>query len=323
MAEVKLQKGNLFNPLTGYFDFNLLNSSEYDLEISIDGKKEYYRIRFKDFKYIATKLKTSSSYEFIKPEGLSHSPKDEVLEFINSDFYKTEYKNRIIMDRCVRENRTRKYSTDESYSNYLASLFQKSSFNSFPLCSFYVDSKNYNDRKDVSGYKVSIENVKNRYYIVFVECIGKETSSKVDNEVLWFIYDREEFLEEKSYFEESVLSITENKEHPLLLTESFALLTGENNELAKNILKQIKKYREYFRTSKIQNFLRRDFEKQDKDSIRNSLIKILGLTTYQEVKFALENNEQFARQLVEYIMNEETDIENVVTESKIMSKTLD
>lgn len=32
---VKLQKGNLFNSLTGYYDFNLLNSCEYDLEINI------------------------------------------------------------------------------------------------------------------------------------------------------------------------------------------------------------------------------------------------------------------------------------------------
>lgn len=318
MTDIKLQKGNLFNPLTGYFDFDLVNSSEYDLEVSIDGNKEYYRIRFKDFDYVVTKLKNSDNYEFIKPCSLTPSPKDEVLEFFNSEYYKKEFKNRFKTDNFIRENRTRKYSTDASYSNYFASLFQKSKFNSTSVCSFYVDSKNYCDRKNVEGYKVDIELVRNRYYIVFVEAVGR--GLRKNNEPMWFIYDRKDFKREKDYFIEDVLTLVDNDKYPLLLTESLMLLAGSNQEKTKNILCQLEKYKEYFKASNIKEFLKRDFEKEDISSEKNSLIKILTLTNYQEIKFALEHNNNFRRELIDFILNDKDDIENSVVEAKKVKK---
>ena len=48
MEQAILRKGNLYNPLTKRIDNRLLDSDQYDLEVTIGDKTSYYRVRYNE-----------------------------------------------------------------------------------------------------------------------------------------------------------------------------------------------------------------------------------------------------------------------------------
>ncbi len=317
-GNVTLQKGNLYNPLTGYFDFNLLNSSEYDLEITINEKKEYFRIRYIDFHYVASPIANLNNYEFYKSKIGAKCSKEEILEFRKSDFYQKEYAGKKEVEMNVKKKG--KYISTESYSNFLNQLLQKNTFRVEPEYSFLLPAATWNDRKGVLGYDISIESIKNRYFIIFADALAKKGYTRGKLNSLWMIYDKKSYIQEKTNFEDELLAISIEENLPFHLTQTMFLLTNQNPELTKKILQNLKQYQEYFATSEIKTFLKREFIRTDKDSMQGSLIKILGAKIYQDLCFCLERDQHLSRAIIDYILYHSEDIEYSIPEKTLIKK---
>jgi len=317
-GNVTLQKGNLYNPLTGYFDFNLLNSSEYDLEITINEKKEYFRIRYIDFHYVAYPIANLDNYEFCKPKISTKCSKEELLEFRKSDFYQKEYRGKKEVE--MNAKRKGRYISTESYSNFLSQLLQKNTFKVEPECNFLLPTTTWNERRGVLGYDVSIESIKNRYFIIFAEALAKKGYGREKSNPLWMIYDRKNYIHEKTSFEDGLSAISAEENLPFNLTQTMFLLTNQNPELTKKILHNVKQYQEYFTTSEIQKFLKREFIRTDMDSMKGSLIKILGAEIYQDLGFCLERDQCLSRAIIDYILYHSEDMKYVVPEKTLKKK---
>ena len=87
MTNFTLRKGNLYNHLDNRIDKKIIDSNQYDLELQINNKKEYYIIRLNGDRFEAWSINISEK-EFFLPRFSSFCKVSELESFRSTEFYK-------------------------------------------------------------------------------------------------------------------------------------------------------------------------------------------------------------------------------------------
>lgn len=222
MEQAVLRKGNFYNPLTKRIDKLLLDSDQYDLEITIDGKPRYFRVRYEDsfFEALEGKPKSFIIHKYnarpIKPE--------EAQSFTKTRFFKENFSNKKIFPRPSME-------MDMDYYVSLKRKRKNKEINSSRIIyNFSLPSLGIREKYDVNRYDIEIELVNNRYYIVFITEKVNEYGIQRQNP-LYMIYEKKDFAKMKNNLDEIILDIAIKEDYPLYLLEYVYLATGGDYKL--------------------------------------------------------------------------------------------
>lgn len=286
MSKFKIRKGNLYNQLTGKIDKKLLDSNQYDLELKVDGIVKYFRIRLYDARFEASPIVLDKK-QFILPEFSSSCNINEITNFRTTKFYKSKFKYRSLFESEIRKTDRYKqlYSDLPDYYYYLQRLLNKNNLSSENIYNFSLPAINERKKDGVISYDVSIECVKARYYIVFMKELV-EKGYYQGNKNLYMIYDRKDFVSEKSKIENEVLKICSENDYPIILTELVYIITNGDLFLINEILNKIK-------------------EAKNKKDIRIILESELFKLLASNIKY----NDLLKKELFSYIKEDKEDIE--------------
>lgn len=222
MENVVLRKGNLFNPLTQRIDNLLLDSDQYDLEITIDGKPKYYRVRYIDSSFKATEGKPKTFF-IHRYNGRPINP-EEAKSFTRTRFFREQFQDKSIFPKQIMIE-----STD-----YYASLQRKRGNrninNSRVIYSFTLPSLGVRKKYDVNQYDIEVDLVNNRYYVIFI--MEKVNDYGIQRkEPIYMIYEKKDFMAMKAKIDEAVLDIAIKEDYPLTLLEYVYITTGGDYKL--------------------------------------------------------------------------------------------
>lgn len=286
MSKFKIRKGNLYNQLTGKIDKKLLDSNQYDLELKVDGIVKYFRIRLYDARFEASPIVLDKK-QFILPEFSSSCNINEITNFRTTKFYKSKFKYRSLFESEIRKTDRYKqlYSDLPDYYYYLQRLLNKNNLSSENIYNFSLPAINERKKDGVISYDVSIECVKARYYIVFMKELV-EKGYYQGNKNLYMIYDRKDFVSEKSKIENEVLKICSENDYPIILTELVYIITNGDLFLINEILNKIK-------------------DAKNKKDIRIILESELFKLLASNIKY----NDLLKKELFSYIKEDKEDIE--------------
>lgn len=286
MSKFKIRKGNLYNQLTGQIDKNILDSNQYDLELKVDNMVKYFRIRLYDARFEASPIVLDKK-QFILPQFSSSCNINEITNFRTTKFYKSEFKYRGLFESEIRKaNRYKQsYSDLPDYYYYLQRLLNKNNLSAENIYNFSLPAINERKKDGVISYDVSIENVRTRYYIVFMKELV-EKGYYQGNKSLYMIYDRNDFFREKSRVEGEVLKICYEKNCPIILTELIYIVTAGDLFLINQLLNKIKEAKN---------------KKDVRIVLKSEFFKLLS----SNIKY----NDLLEKELLSYINGEKEDIE--------------
>ena len=161
---IEIRKGNLYNQFVGKIDRKLLDSNQYDLEVIVDGEPKYYRIRFIDSKFKACPIKLEKD-KFYLPEFSKKCNIYELNSFRKTDFYRKDFPYKRVLEQQKKRNFNSK-NTFMEYYYYFQDITKKNIITSELEYSFSIPIINERYIEN-SFYDVSIERVRNYYYLIF------------------------------------------------------------------------------------------------------------------------------------------------------------
>ena len=286
MAKFKIKKGNLYNQLTGKIDKNLLDSNQYDLELKIDNTVKYFRIRLYDAKFEASPIVLDKK-QFLLPQFSSSCNINEITNFRTTKFYKNEFKYRGLFESEIRKNDRYKQSYRDlpDYYCYLQRLLNKNNLSSESIYDFSLPAINERKKDGVISYDVSIECVKTRYYIVFLKELVEKNYYQ-GNKNLYMIYDRKDFINEKSKIESEILKLCSKSNYPSVLTKLIYIVTNGDLFLINELYNKIQDARN---------------KKNVKILLQSDIFKLLS----SNIKY----NNLLEKEILSYINGEKEDIE--------------
>lgn len=286
MAKFKIKKGNLYNQLTGKIDKNLLDSNQYDLELKIDNTVKYFRIRLYDARFEASPIVLDKK-QFLLPQFSSSCNINEITNFRTTKFYKNEFKYRGLFESEIRKNDRYKQSYRDlpDYYCYLQRLLNKNNLSSESIYDFSLPAINERKKDGVISYDVSIECVKTRYYIVFLKELVEKNYYQ-GNKNLYMIYDRKDFINEKSKIESEVLKLCSKSNYPSVLTKLIYIVTNGDLFLINELYNKIQDARN---------------KKNVKILLQSDIFKLLS----SNIKY----NNLLEKEILSYINGEKEDIE--------------
>jgi len=284
MSKIKLRKGNLYNQLERKIDKNLLDSNQYDLELKIEGKKEYYRVRLVDSKFIAFPISLEKK-DFFVPEFSQSTNVEEINSFLKTQFYKRDFPYQRALEQKARGMHAIQKGLPEYYY-YLQRTMKKSNVLSNKEYDFSLPEIRVAGRKEgILSYHVKVECAANAYYLIFL----KEQMMKdyyQGNEELYMIYSRKYFEEKRQEVKSDSKKISLEKTSPLILTELLYTITSGNEKLLDPLTKEIEQAR---RT--------RNFD------------LLLTSKSFQLLKAPLKYDEELLSEFSSYIDGKKKDIE--------------
>lgn len=286
MAKFKIKKGNLYNQLTGKIDKNLLDSNQYDLELKIDNTVKYFRIRLYDARFEASPIVLDKK-QFLLPQFSSSCNINEITNFRTTKFYKNEFKYRGLFESEIRKNDRYKQSYRDlpDYYCYLQRLLNKNNLSSESIYDFSLPAINERKKDGVISYDVSIECVKTRYYIVFLKELVEKNYYQ-GNKNLYMIYDRKDFINEKSKIESEILKLCSKSNYPSVLTKLIYIVTNGDLFLINELYNKIQDARN---------------KKNVKILLQSDIFKLLS----SNIKY----NNLLEKEILSYINGEKEDIE--------------
>ncbi len=222
MENVVLRKGNLYNPLTQRIDKLLLDSDQYDLEITINGNPRYFRVRYTDSSFKATEGKPKSF--FIHRYNARPINPEEAKSFTKTRFFREQFQEKSIFPKQLMIEST------DYYASLQRKRGNKNINNSKVVYNFTLPSLGERKKNDVNYYDVEIDLVNNRYYVVFI--IEKVNDYGIQRrEPLYMIYEKKDFATMKSNLDEIILDIAIKEDYPLNLLEYVYIATGGDYKL--------------------------------------------------------------------------------------------
>lgn len=217
---IMFRKGNLYNELEGRIDNRLIDSSQFDLEVSTPDKVAFYRLR---------NMTSAAVAEGIIPESFT-SPKfskqgirvSEMQEFMGTSFFEEEFP----YQREFKKSLLEEHIDVQSYYAFLQRVTGKKIINNrADLYSFSLPALGNREKEGISSYHVDIETFRNRYYAVFFsEQVNGRDIQKVNHE--YMIYDKHAFTRARAALDNQVLDIAIEKGYPLNFLRYVYLMTG-------------------------------------------------------------------------------------------------
>lgn len=225
MSRLILKKGNLFSPIDQKIDFRLIDSSEYDLEVTLGSDKRYYQIRYST-SYFDVKEIEVDSFVLPKYSPSGVSPR-EVDGFRKSSFFRYSFP---YCDFFYDELYKSKNSTDSCFA-FLQRITGKNNLNNVKtLYCFSIPAIGARKKLGVISYDICIELVRNRYYVVSIkENVEKGYLQRKD--IQYMVYDKKEFQKIKAMQENQVLDLAIEKEYPLNLLQYVYLMTNGDEDM--------------------------------------------------------------------------------------------
>lgn len=279
MDKIVLRKGNLFNQLSNKIDRNLIDSSQYDLEVTVGDDRKYYRVR-----YLASSLEafevTPSSFVTSRNHQFSTSI-SEVANFKKTDFFWEEFPyKRAFQNEFFKEGNDK---NTEAYYSFLQRMVGKKTINKYePIYQFSLPPIDVREKFGVLSYDLDINLVRNRYYLVFF--LEKVASGFYQQEEpQYLIYDKNSFMREKETLEEAVINLAIENEYPLNFLQYVYIVANGNLEIISQFFKTINGVSNYEAFSRY--------------------------PIYNLVKENVRSNEDFKREIDSYIKGEKQDID--------------
>lgn len=264
MSQATLRKGNLYNPLTQSIDNLLLDSDQYDLEVSIDGETRYYRVRYVESFFEAEEI-TPKNFVIHRYNKSPILP-EEAKSFMKTKLFREGIKGKSQFPKM-------KSPETEPFYAHLQRKKGRNFINHSSLAySFTLPSLGTREKGDVSYYEIEIELANNRYYVIFMKERVNEFGLQRENP-LYMIYEKKDFNKMKAMVDEAVLDIAIREDYPLNLLQYVYIATGGDYSL-------ISRFFHSLETAKsiegllIDPFIRKIISKNEE--IREELIKYLN-----------------------------------------------
>lgn len=238
MNKLSFKKGNLFNGIDGKIDSNIIDSSQYDLEIKNKDELSYYRIRFEESFYTASEI-TPDSFN-----ASSYNNNTGIIEI--ADFRKTQYfKNKFPYYKEFNKEFYRRNPELESYYAFLQRVTGKNNINSAEtLYRFSIPAIGNRQKIGVLNYELEIELARGRYYVVFYNEIMEEGYIQREK-AQYMIYDKKTFNSKKEKIENKVLELAVNNDYPLNLLEYLYIMTNKDINLIAQFFYELPKFKSY------------------------------------------------------------------------------
>lgn len=265
MEKLILRKGNLFHPLENTIDLKLIDSSQYDLEVTLDGKSNYYRIRYNSSYYDAKQIFPNVfSLPKFSSSGVGAT---EIDEFCKTDLYRSNPNYRKVIGSIRKDNML------PGYFKAMQRISGKKNLNNAKsLYCFSIPALGNRKKIGVLSYDIEIELIRNRYYIVFItENVVRGYLQRTEPQ--YIIYDRREFEVTRDTMNNSILDLAIHGDYPLNLLEYVYIMTGGDETLIAQFFRILKETRniqelccsEFFRIispkSEIEEEIKREFNR--------------------------------------------------------------
>ncbi len=284
MPKLVLKKGNLYNQLEGRLDNNLIDSSEYDLEVTSPNEQRYYRIRYIDSSFVATEI-APNTFHIPKNRGEAVLAK-EVANFKKTKLFERQfpYKKMFLEDYHKQDDKV------PSYYAFLQRITGKNHINNpQTLYDFTIPALGNREKNGILSYDIHIELVKNRYYLVFFQENVKKGYFQGE-ETQYIIYERDKFLKAKGTLEENVLNLAIEEDYSLNLLEYAYLMSGGDKVWITKFFNDLKHVRN------LDNFYNKE--------------------SFPIIKGNLQRGEELFEELLKYLNGEQEDIHYSYKNSK-------
>lgn len=248
MDKMVLRKGNLFNQLSNKIDESLIDSSQYDLEVSVGREIKYYRVRYLGSKLEAFEIKPNS---FVTSKNHQISTQiSEVANFKRTDFFWEEFPYKSLFQKEFFEAGNDRNT--EAYYSFLQRVTSKKMINKYePIYRFFLAPVDIREKYGVLSYDLDINLVRDRYYVVFfLEKVDKGFYQQEQPQYL--IYSKRDFRSIQEKIDEEVLDLAIKNDYPLNLLKYVYIMTNGNREIISQFFQTIDKasnYRELWNTS--------------------------------------------------------------------------
>lgn len=239
MSQLCFRKGNLFNGIDCKIDRNIIDSSQYDLEIKNKDELRYYRIRYEESFYTASEIESDS----FKVSSY-HKNGNGVIEVAN--FRKTQYfKNEFPYYKEFNKEFYKANPELASYYAFLKRITGKNSVNRFKnLYRFSLPAIGSRQKTGVLSYEIEIELVRDRYYAVFYNEIMEEGFYQ-RAEDQYMIYDKKVFNSKKDEIQNNVLDLAIDGGYPLKLLEYLYIMTNGDANLIAQFFHELPRFKSY------------------------------------------------------------------------------
>lgn len=239
MSKLSFKKGNLFNGIDGKIDGNIIDSSQYDLELKNEDELRYYRLRFEESFYTASEINPDTFK--IPSYNKNGNGIIEVADFRKTQYFENEFP-------YYKEFNKEFFKADSVLSNYYV-FFQrvtgKNNINkSETLYRFSIPAIGKRKKAGVLSYEIEIELVHKRYYTVFYKEI-MEKGYYQSEEAQYIIYDKKAFNSKKEKIESNVLDLAINGSYPLNLLEYLYIMTNGDTNLIAQFFYELPKFKTY------------------------------------------------------------------------------
>ncbi len=285
--KVTFRKFNLYNSITQKVDTSLIDSKEYDLEISINGKIEYYQVRYFNSEFFAEKLTNLPEKihisEYFKPCMIP-----EIQNFFYTDYYRREYEHR---KKVEDYKKLQKKVQMEDYFCYLSRITQKKKINSQKISSGYIPLLKDIKNSVLLGYHFHIEQAANRYYVIFLDPILKKGYMDHRNS-LYMIYFRNEFSKITKQLEDPILDLSFHYDLPIDLLSSLYYSYYQKEESLELVLKHLEK---------LKNTISFRTEDSIEEETKRKLSQILEKEDWQTISFYTNHDVNFLKEMYQYL----------------------
>lgn len=124
MTKLNLKKVNLFNQLENKIDINLIDSSQYDLQVTVNDSTKYFRIRYFDSDFCAEEIEHNSSIIIPKYSNKNVSI-NEMKDFCKTNLYKKDFYYKQLFQKTICKDG----NNLPSYFVFLQKMIQKNNIN--------------------------------------------------------------------------------------------------------------------------------------------------------------------------------------------------
>ncbi len=237
MSRFRVRKGNFFNQLTNSFDPEMADGNQYDLELLINDKNYYYRVRLIDGLFEAHPIKMNDE-DFISSPAQTNCKVGELSSFFKTNFYRHDFEFKEDVEPVRDFLKEKGVFNNPDYYNFLKRVQQKNNLGGHLLYDFRIPAIERRKKVGVVSYDVSVEICRKYYYTTFLKENAENGFNQTDN-YLYMIYHRPNFLNLQKNIEDSILELCLKNDYPINLSSLLYIICDGNKTLIKKIYNKI------------------------------------------------------------------------------------